>query len=159
MDKKDTPINIFLDLFKAFESLDHIILLEKLKHYGITGFAYKLMKSYITNRKQYVEIDGTKSELLNISTGVPQGSILGPLLFIIYTRIQHNICQMRPNHEYARKCIWYDLPILINNVPIEIIETVYTHSLHGFAGYIKLKTLESYQENYTIINCYICSRN
>ncbi len=48
---------------------------------------------------------------------------------------------MRPNHEYARKCIRYDLPIFINNAPIEIIENVYTHSLHGIAGYIKLKTL------------------
>ncbi len=75
------------------------------------------------------------------------------------TRIQHNIYEMKPNHEFARKCIRYDLPILINNAPIEIIEKVYTHSLHGFAGYIKLKTLKSYQENCTIINCYIYSRN
>ncbi len=84
MDKKHTPINICLDLSKAFDTLDHTLLLEKLKHYGFAGVAYKLMKSYITNRKQYVEIDGTKSKLLNISTGVPQSSILGPLLFILY---------------------------------------------------------------------------
>ncbi len=57
---------------------------------------------------------------------------------------------MRPNHEYASKCIRYDLPILINNAPIEIIEKVYTHILHGFALYIKLKTSESYQEHCTI---------
>ncbi len=82
MDKKHTPINIFLDLSKAFDTLENTILLEKLKHYGIAGVAYKLMESYITNRKQYVKIDGTKSKLLTISTGVPQGSILGPLLFI-----------------------------------------------------------------------------
>ncbi len=84
MDKKHTPINIFLDLSKAFDTLDHTILLEKLKHCGITRVVYKFMKSYITDRKQYVDIDGTKSKLLNISTGVPQGSIFGPLLFIIY---------------------------------------------------------------------------
>ncbi len=75
------------------------------------------------------------------------------------TRTEHNIHKMRPNHEYARKCIRYDIPILINNAPIEILETVYTHCLHGFAGYIKLKILESYQERCTIIKCYICSRN
>ncbi len=74
------------------------------------------------------------------------------------TRNQHNIHQMRPKHEYARKCIRYDLPILINNAPSEILEKVYIHSIHSFAGYIKLKTLESYQENCRILNCYICSR-
>ncbi len=57
------------------------------------------------------------------------------------TRTQHNIHQMKPNHEYARKCIQYVPPILINNAPIEILEKVYTRSLHGFAGYIKLKIL------------------
>ncbi len=74
------------------------------------------------------------------------------------TRSQHNIHQMRPNHEYARKCIWYDLLILINNAPIQIIEKGYTHSLHSFAAYIKLKILESYQEHCRIVNCYICWR-
>ncbi len=77
MDKMNTQINIFVDLSCAFDTLDHTILLENLKHYGIAGVAHKFMKSYITNRKQYVEIIGTKSELLNITTGVLQSSILG----------------------------------------------------------------------------------
>ncbi len=68
---------------QAFDTLDHIILLEKLKYYGINGVAHELIENYI-NRKQYVEMDGTKSNLLSITTGVPQGSILGLLLFIIY---------------------------------------------------------------------------
>ncbi len=84
MDKKNTPINVFLDLSKAFDTINHIILLEKLKYYGIDGIALKLMESYMTNRTQYVEIDGVKLDLLNLSTGVTQGSIIGPLLFIIY---------------------------------------------------------------------------
>ncbi len=74
-------------------------------------------------------------------------------------RTQYTICQMRPKDEYARKCIRYDLPILINNAPSETLEKVYTHSIHNFVGYIKLKTLESCQENWRILNCYICSRN
>ncbi len=84
IDKKNTPINVFLDLSKAFDTINYAILLEKLKYYGIDGIALKLMERYMTNRTQYMEIDGVKSDLLNLSTGVPQGSILGPLLFIIY---------------------------------------------------------------------------
>ncbi len=84
MDKKNTPINIFLDLSKAFDNLNHEILLQKLKYCGITGIALNLMESYITNRKQFVIIDDIKSEMLPMTTGIPQGSILGSLLFIIY---------------------------------------------------------------------------
>ncbi len=84
MDKNDIPINIYIDLSKAFDTLDHDILLHKLSYYGINGIALDLMKSYLTNRKQYVEIDKIKSETMVLKTGVPQGSILGPLLFIIY---------------------------------------------------------------------------
>ena len=84
MDHNETPINIYLDLSKAFDTLDHEILLAKLQYYGIHGTPLELVKSYLTNRKQYVEIEDTKSKMLDISTGVPQGSILDPLLFIIY---------------------------------------------------------------------------
>ena len=84
MDNMNTPVNIFLDLSKAFDTLDHQILIKKLEYYGIHGLSLKLMESYLFNRKQYVEIDEYKSDMLHLTTGVPQGSILGPLLFIIY---------------------------------------------------------------------------
>ncbi len=77
MDHGNTPISIFLDLSKAFDTLDHRILLEKPKCYGITVTAQNVMESYITNRNQYVEIDNTNSDALPIMTGVPQGSSLG----------------------------------------------------------------------------------
>ncbi len=84
MDKKNTSINIFLDLSKAFDTLNHGILLQILKYYGLTGIALNLMESYITNPKQFVLIDDVKSEMLPMNTGIPQGTILGPLLFIFY---------------------------------------------------------------------------
>ena len=84
LDKGETPISIFLDLSKAFDTLDHSILLTKLAYYGIRNSALDLLESYLSDRKQYVLLDSTQSADVNILTGVPQGSILGPLLFTIY---------------------------------------------------------------------------
>ena len=82
MDKNNIPLNVYLDLSKAFDTLDHAILLEKLS-YGIRGNPLKLISSYLENRQQFVEFRNTKSSILQISTGVPHGSILGPLLFFL----------------------------------------------------------------------------
>ena len=84
LEKGNTPLNIFIDLSKTFDTLDHKILLNKLNHYGFSGPALNIMKSYLTDRKQYVEFKSIVSTQSRIITGVPQGSILGPLLFIIY---------------------------------------------------------------------------
>ena len=80
----ESTLGIFLDLSKAFDTIDHNILLYKLKHYGFRGVVYEWFVSYLENRKQYVSFKNNKSDLMNIICGVPQGSILGPLLFILY---------------------------------------------------------------------------
>ena len=84
MDENKVPLNVYLDLSKAFDTLDHEILLYKLEYYGFDELSLNLMKSYLTNRKQFVAFDEVKSDLLDIKTGVPQGSVLGPLLFLLY---------------------------------------------------------------------------
>lgn len=84
MDQNEIPLNIYLDLSKAFDTLDHKILMDKLSYYGITGSSFNLIKDYLSNRRQYVEFEEMTSDFCYIETGVPQGSILGPLLFIIY---------------------------------------------------------------------------
>ena len=75
---------VFIDLQKAFDTVDHSILLQKLHHYGIQDLANIWFKSYLTDRKQFVSISGFKSDLKIIRFGVPQDSVLGPLLFLIY---------------------------------------------------------------------------
>ena len=84
LDDNQSPFCVFIDLSKAFDTINHSILLAKLKYYGFDQNALSWFKSYLTDRKQFVEVDGYKSETKNIRTGVPQGSTLGPLLFIIY---------------------------------------------------------------------------
>ncbi len=94
MDKKETPINIYLDLSKAFDALDHNIRIQKHEYYGITRNNLDLFQKYLTDRKQYVEFDSTKSDKLDINTGVTQGSIIGPLLFIIYINDMSTVCEL-----------------------------------------------------------------
>ena len=77
-------LGIFIDLSKAFDTIDHNILLSKLENYGIRGLTHKLLKSYLTGRRQCVRVLGEVSDSLPVIYGVPQGSCLGPLLFLIY---------------------------------------------------------------------------
>ena len=74
----------FLDLRKAFDTIDHKILMQKIQHYGFRGQCCAYLKSYYNSRKQVVYLNGYESDIMNISNGVPQGSILGPLCFLLF---------------------------------------------------------------------------
>jgi len=84
IDNKESSLGVFIDFSKAFDTVDHFILHRNLHWYGIRGSQLNLFESYLNNRMQYVCLNECHSTLLRIECGVPQGSILGPLLFLIY---------------------------------------------------------------------------
>lgn len=91
IDKKQVALGIFVDLKKAFDTISHKLLLKKLNDIGVTGSALDMFKSYLSNRFQVVKINETQSSPRAVSFGIPQGSILGPLLFLIYINNIHEI--------------------------------------------------------------------
>ena len=118
-------IGIFLDLQKAFDMVNHDILLCKLNHYGIRGIPYNLIKSFLSNRLQYVKLNSTKSEIAKSSLGTPQGSILSPLLFIIFINDIVNCSSILHFNLFADDtCIYMknsDLELLYQNFNSELI--------------------------------------
>ena len=91
IEKNEYLLGLFIDLSRAFDTISHEILLDKLNFYGIRGIALTWIKNYLSERKQYVSFNNTHSDMGILSTGVPQGSILGPLLFLIYINDLPNI--------------------------------------------------------------------
>ena len=139
LDKDETPINIFLDLSKAFDTLNHTILLNKLHHYGIRDGSLTLFKSYLQNRKQYVVINNAKSETLDITTGVPQGSILGPLLFIIYINDLPNASNIFQSIMYADDTnLSASLQSIKSTNPNETVDTLINKELSKISEWLGL---------------------
>ena len=117
LDSGKFACGVFIDLQKAFDTVDHSILLTKLKHYGIKGIANDWFRSYLTGRSQYTSVNGFDSEHRDMNYGVPQVSVLGPLLFLIYINDLHNAIKFSTFHHFAD-----DINLLITNVSIKKIQ-------------------------------------
>ena len=101
LDDGNIGCGVFVDLQKAFDIVDHQILLAKLNHYGIRGVSNDWFKSYLSNRNQYVSINGYESGFAAINCGVPQGSVLGPLLFLLYINDLNQAIKFCKVHHFA----------------------------------------------------------
>ena len=100
LDDHKHAVGVFMDIKKAFDTIDHNILLKK-THYGLRGIVSKWICSYLENRSQYVQFNGMKSVLLNVTCGVPQSSILGPKLFLLHINDICNVLSIIDFIKYA----------------------------------------------------------
>jgi hypothetical protein len=101
IDRNQIAAGVFIDLSKAFDTLDHEILFTKLQHYGTRGVALQWIKSYFCNREQFVQYDETCSSMEKLKCGVPQSSILGPLFFILYINHLPNALELSKSYLFA----------------------------------------------------------
>ena len=101
LDEGSFGCGIFVDLQKAFDNVDHKILIQKLEYYGIRGVCNDWFKSYLSDCKQFVSINGYNSDLMPLGCGAPQVSVLEPLLFLIYINDLHEAIQYCKVHHFA----------------------------------------------------------
>ena len=115
IEKSNYGCGIFIDLKKAFDTVNHDILINKLEHYGVRDISLKWFFSYLTGRTQYTSLNNTSSDVKSITCGVPQGSVLGPLLFLIYINDLPNISKKLKFYLFADDTnIFYESNDLVN---------------------------------------------
>ena len=132
LDNNRFSCGVFIDLQKAFDTVDHSILLKKLEYYGIRGVANNWFQSYLKNRKQYVSIAGCESDIAKMDIGVPQGSVLGPLLFLIYINDLHKAIKFSKTRHFAD-----DTNLLIENNSLKQLKKHLNYDLRKLVNWLK----------------------
>src|SRR6267154_792007 len=143
---------IFFDNSKAFDTIDRSILLSKLYHYGIRGNILNWFQSYLSFRSQFVELNGVKSPLCDINYGVPQGSVLGPLLFLIYVNDIGNI----PNLPSQPKIFADDTNLFLNAENLPNLNVISQNATDSLSEWMILNKLTIYREKtvYMLFNTF-----
>ena len=132
LDNSDFSAGVFIDLQKAFDTVDHNILIKKLEHYGIRGTCNDWFRSYLTNRKQFVSINGFQSDEVIMEYGVPQGSVLGPLLFLIYINDLNSAIRFCTTRLFAD-----DTCLLIKNKSLKQMQKQLNLDLRNLCNWLK----------------------
>jgi hypothetical protein len=136
IDRKEITVGVFLDLAKALDTIDHDILLAKLDHYGMRGQALQWISSYFYCRKQYVQYKETFSSYHTIKCGVPQGSILGPLFFLLYINDISNASNLTESLIFAD-----DTSVFYSHSDPNHLQYVMNNELHNFDLWLKSNKL------------------
>ena len=132
IDKGLYTCGVFIDLQKAFDTVDHEILLAKLHHYGVRGLSNQWFRSYLSNRQQYVYVSGCDSSKRPVNHGVPQGSVLGPLLFLIYINDLHYAIQNSKTNLFAD-----DTCLLLSDSNLQDLETKINSDLIKLSSWLR----------------------
>lgn len=143
LERQNYTTAFFLDLSKAFDTVDHDILLRKLLHYGIVGKSYKILKDYLSYRRFFVCINDQTSSMKNINVGVPQGSVLGPLLFIIYMNDFHNSLGATECLKYADDTVVFCSGTHLNECKLTLSNELVTASRWFSTNMLKLNNAKS----------------
>ena len=132
LDANKFAVGVFIDLQKAFDTVDHDILVKKLEHYGVRGVSNNWFKSYLSNRKQFVTISQVNSDFQHMELGVPQGSVLGPLLFLLYINDLHSTIKFCSTRHFAD-----DTNLLIKNKSLKQLKKHLNFDLRQLVSWLK----------------------
>jgi len=132
LDSGKLACGVFIDLQKAFDTVDHDILLKKLEFYGVRGLTNDWFRSYLTDRYQFTSINGFDSNHNKMKYGVPQGSVLGPLLFLIYINDLHKAIHFSVVHHFAD-----DTNLLVSDFSIKKIQKQINHDLKALCKWLR----------------------
>ena len=136
LDNGDFAAGVFIDLKKAFDTVDHDILLNKLEYYGVRGLLKDWFQSYLKNRKQFVSVNNSTSNTKEIPTGVPQGSALGPLLFLLYINDLHKSVKHSKTYHFTD-----DTNIMQSNESLDVLSKNLNKDLKSLSQWLKANKL------------------